>query len=179
VVASKKISKSRGERPVRKNGVEYLIEQDKGSGGSDELIDEEAPARVSKADRKRPASRQTVEREIPADDEAADAPDKTLAEIADDARSASTDADDVISNAERALLERQSAPQMVNPSAPKAVKKAPEKSPVKAPGKQLAKATSKDAKKTTQKASAPKSAKPSVKAAAPKTSGTSYDADEF
>ncbi len=157
VVASKRGSKSKAkaERPVRKNGVAYLIEQDQGAGGDVEKPDADAEMeRIEKG-----------------------AADVGTAEHAED----------VISDAERALQERQAAPKAASPSKGKAVKKAPEKAPAKAttkavkkaPSKKVAKAAPKAAKKTAQKPSPQKAAKPAAASVTPKSAGSSYNADEF
>ena len=170
VVASKRVSKSKskGERPVRKNGVAYLIEQDKGKGGDpvqDDAEQLDANAEVDRIEKKAEVDR--IEKE------AADL--------------GTTDhAEDVISDAERALQDRQAAPKAPAPAGTKGVKKAPGKTPAKAttksakkvPGKQVAKAPSKSVKKAPQKAAKPAKA-PAAKTAAPKGSGSSYNADEF
>lgn len=162
VVASKRISKSKskGERPVRKNGVAYLIEQDKGRGNDAEATEEDARLeRISK-------------------DSAVDKFEREAASI-DPPSNDADDAEDVILNAERALQERQSAPKATSPSVNKVVKKTPAKAAAKAPGKQVAKSTPKAAKKTTPQKAAKPAAAGTAEAAAPKSADPSYNADEF
>jgi rare lipoprotein A (peptidoglycan hydrolase) len=139
LLASRKLSRGhKGERPVTRNGVEYLITQDKAHGGDDVVLDE-APATAKENARKSKKAAKAERKVLPA-------PEEVSSDIGDD-----EEVDDLAASAhggaDTAAAPKSLARKPIR-TAPKAIERTPAKAAPKAEPKAASKATPKSAPKS-------------------------------